>query len=351
MVDPVTEILDRLVESAASMFDLMSIALGDRLGYYACLAANGPLVPDELAALTSTHPRYAREWIEQQAATGLVVVDGEPRRYALAPGVAAVFAEPDELSYFAPLARQMVAIAALVPAVADAYRSGGGVPWVDFGADMRESEAALNRPGYLAPMGGWLATMPEVYERLSASGARIADVGCGGGWSAIGLARAFPQALVDGFDLDPNSVELAQANARAADVGARVRMHCADIGEVADSQGYDLVSAFECLHDMPYPVTALAAMRRLARKDGTVLIVDMKVAETPPAPGDLIERLMYGFSITTCLPDSMASPDSSATGTVMRPAMLRDYAKQAGFTALDVLDVEHDLWRFYRLQP
>lgn len=101
----------------------------------------------------------------------------------------------------------MLAIAALVPAVADAYRSGGGVPWVDFGADMRESEAALNRPGYLSLMGEWLATMPDVHEPLSAPSARVADVGCGGGWSTIGLARADPQALVDGFDVDPRSVD------------------------------------------------------------------------------------------------------------------------------------------------
>lgn len=127
-------------------------------------------------------------------------------------------------------------------------------------------------------------------------------------------------------------------------------MHRADIGEVVEPHSYDRVTAFECLQDMPYPGAALAAMRPLAGTDGSVLIADMKVAEEFVAPGDLIERLMCGFSIT-CLPDSMASPDSAATGTVMRQARLRDYAEQAGVSTVHVLDVEHDLWRFYRLQP
>lgn len=352
MTDPVAAVVDRLVESAAAMFDLASIALGDRLGYYTCMASHGPLSPEELAARTSTHPRYAREWLEQQAVTGLATAAGDPRRYTLAPGVAQVLTAPEELSHLAPLARQMVALTAGVPAVAQAYRSGGGVPWSVFGSEMRESEAELNRPGYLHLMGQWLAAMPDLQERLQAPGARIADMGCGGGWSTIGLARACPHARVDGFDVDQPSVDLAGANVTAAGLEQRVRVHCADIATVEASQPYDLVTAFECLHDLPYPVAALTAMRRLAgTTGGTVLIADMKVAEEFTAPGDLVERLMYGFSITTCLPDSMASPDSAATGAVMRPALLRHYADQARFSSVTILNVDHDLWRFYRLQP
>jgi hypothetical protein len=116
-------------------------------------------------------------------------------------------------------------------------------------------------------------------------------------------------------------------------------------------QPYALVTAFECLHDMPYPVAALRAMRKLADPDGVVLIADMKVPERFEPPGDLVERLMYGFSLTVCLPDSMSSEGSSATGTVMREPILRDYADRAGFTGVTTLDVDHEIWRFYRLQP
>ena len=117
-----------------------------------------------------------------------------------------------------------------------------------------------------------------------------------------------------------------------------------------DAEGeYDLVTAFECVHDLPDPVAVLGAMRRLVRPGGTVLEMDDRVAETFTAPGDEIERLMYGYSLTCCLTDSMSSRPSVATGTVMRPATLEGYARAAGFAGIEVLPVDHDFFRFYRL--
>jgi len=357
--DAAVSVASRVMTAAMGTLDILVIALGERLGYYRLLAGREPLTPPGLAAASGTAPRYAREWLEQQAVTGLLEVldlaqEPDARRYRLRPGVAEVLADPDQLSYLAPLARQLAAAARQLPALAQACRDGRGVPWAAHGADMRESEADLNRPGYLRLLAGdWLAALPEVQRRLrTAPPARVADIGCGAGWSCIGLARGYPMVHVDGYDLDAASVDLARRNVKAAGLADRVRIRHADITTTAADRGpYDLVTAFECLHDLPHPVTALAAMRRLASPAGTVLVADMKAARQFTAPGDDLERLLYGFSLLVCLPDSMCTPGSAATGTVLRPAIVSDYAARAGFTSVDTLPIEHDLWRFYHLRP
>ena len=257
-----------LMAAAIGTLDILVIALGERLGYYQLLAGREPLTPPGLAAASGTAPRYAREWLEQQAVTGLLEVldpgqEPDARRYRLRPGVAEVLADPGQLTYLAPLARRLAAAARQLPALEQAYRSGGGVPWAAHGADMRESEADLNRPGYLRLLAGdWLAALPEIQQRLcSAPSARIADIGCGAGWSCVGLARGYRLLRVDGYDLDPASVELARHNVAAAGLADRVHVYQTDITTAADCGPYDLVTAFECLHDLPHPVSALAAMR------------------------------------------------------------------------------------------
>ncbi len=356
MNDRTDAVAARVLETAADATGLIAIAIGDRLGYYAALAGHGPCTDAELAQHTGTSRRYAQEWLEQQAVTGLVVVDGPADRlagprFALADGVTGVLADPEALTFLAPLARQIVAAAAKVPAIADAARSGEGVPWSAYGTDLREAQADRNRPGFLRLLAGeWLAALPDVRERLTwEPAARVADVGCGAGWSSIGIARGYPLAQVDAFELDPASVRLARDNVATEGLADRVRVHQVDIGAVSAHQSYDLVMAFECVHDLPYPVRALRAMRRMVRDGGAVLVADMKVSERFAPPGDVVERLMYGLSLSICLPDSMSHPGSAATGTAMRPDTFRRYAELAGFTAVDALDIDHDLWRFYRL--
>ncbi|HSK95236.1 MAG TPA: methyltransferase domain-containing protein, partial [Euzebyales bacterium] len=143
--------------------------------------------------------------------------------------------------------------------------------------------------------------------------------------------------------------ERARQSAEREGVADRVRFHAIDPGELDHGDGYALVTAFECIHDMPHPVDVLASMRRLAGDDGQVLVMDERVAERFAGPGDDVERLMYGFSILICLPDGRSHEPSAATGTVMRPDTLRDYARQAGFSDLEILPIDNELWRFYRL--
>jgi hypothetical protein len=156
---------------------------------------------------------------------------------------------------------------------------------------------------------------------------------------------------VDGFDSDPASVELAERNIRDAGVADRLMVSTRDAGDPALSGQYDLVAVFEAVHDMADPVGALRTMRRLMAPGGAALVVDERVAEEFTAPGDDIERLMYGWSFLHCLPAGMAEQPSAATGTVMRPATLRAYAQEAGFRDIEVLPVEHLFFRLYRLLP
>lgn len=181
--------------------------------------------------------------------------------------------------------------------------------------------------------------------------ARVADVACGAGRSSIALARACPRVRVDGFDLDEYSVGLARENLAGTGLTDRVSFAVRDAGNSTFSGSYDLVTMFEALHDMPRPVEVLRNLRGLLAEGGTVLLADERAADTFAAPGGEVERLLYGWSVLQCLPVGMSEQPSAATGTVMRAETLRRYVAKAGFTEVEVLPIENDFWRFYRLLP
>ena len=347
---------ERLVASVTATLEVAAVELGRRLGWYRALDG-APATAGQLAERTGTDPRYAREWLEQQAVAGVLAVDDpsagpEERCYTLPPGYGAVLVDELDQLYTVPLAWAAMAFVRNVPRLEQVYRDGGGLGWAEMGPDAREAQAAANRPFFAGPLGSEvLPALPGVDAALRAGG-RVADVGCGLGWSSIGIAAAYPAARVDGFDVDGPSIERARAAAAAAGVADRVTFAAADVAELAErAGGYDLVTAFECVHDLADPVGVLAAVRRLVAPEGTVLVADEKVAETFTAPGGDVDRLMYGYSLTCCLPDGLSTRPSAGTGTVMRPATLAGYAREAGYAGVDVLPVEHDFFRFYRLRP
>jgi len=351
-------LIGRLGQAILGTMDLFNLYLGDRLGLYRALADGGPATSAELAARASIDERYAREWLEQQAVGAMLTVDdpgkeaGE-RRYALPAGHDEVLLDRDSLQYQAFIGRFAVSIGQAMPGLLQAFRTGGGVGWAEFGADAREGQAAQNRPIFLSLLGSeWLPQVPDVHTRLSADPpARVADIGCGAGWSSIGIAKAYPRARVDGFDLDASSIELARANAAEHGVADRVSFQVRDVADPKLAGQYDLVVGFEMLHDLARPVEALRVMRGLLNAGGAVIIMDENVAERFTAPGDELERLYYGFSTLCCLPAGMAEQPSAATGAVMRPDTFRQYAREAGFRDVEILPIEYDLFRFYRPLP
>lgn len=347
------EIGERLFASALGCLDILSIHVGDRLGLYQALRS-APRTNGELADAADIHPRYAREWLEQQCVSGLLTVDDptlppHARRYELPPEHVPLLADPDDLAGFAPFARLLATAAVQLPALLAAYRTGGGVAWADFGPEMRSAQADANRPLYLRELAQkWMPAIPEV-EKLLREGGSVADLGCGEGWSSIALALAYPEATIDGYDTDPASVEAARSHASSYEFSGRLTFHLVDVADAIASQAHDLVVAFECIHDMPDPVSVLSAARRMLAEHGTMVVMDERVPDRFTGPGDPIEQLMYGFSMFVCLPDSMSHDSSVATGTVMRRSTLESYATAAGFGSVDVLPIEHEMFRFYRL--
>jgi 2-polyprenyl-3-methyl-5-hydroxy-6-metoxy-1,4-benzoquinol methylase len=349
-------LLERVLGACLGMMDVAAIYIGDRLGFYQALARNDSLTPSELADRTNTNERYTREWLEQQAVSGLLEVENpgespEERRFRLPRGHAEVLTDRDSLWYSVGLIRGLIGSSLALPSLLEAFRSGGGIPYFDYGADIREGIADGNRPMFLNLLGAeWFPAITDVHERLSADPpARIADVACGSGWSSVALARAYPRVHIDAFDLDQASVAAAIRNVAAEGLADRITIHREDAADPSLAGVYDLVTIFEALHDMPRPVEALRAMRRLLAAGGSVIVADEHVSETFTAPAGDVERLMYGFSILHCLPVGMADQPSAGTGTVMRPETLDRYARDAGFTDVRVLPIEHDFWRFYRL--
>ena len=350
------QFVEGLLDAAEGAFEVFTVYLGDQLGYYDALAGSGPLTPAGLAERTGTDARYAREWLEQQTVAGVVSVEDpgaapDERRYALPAGVAEALCEEDSLDYVAGLPQVVVGSLLPIHAVVDAFRTGEGVPFAEFSPDLHEGQARMNRAAFLQLLGSeWLPSIPDVHERLSTPGARVADVGCGFGYSCIGIANGYPDLSVDGYDLDEESVEAARENVAAAGLDERVGVHHRDAADPEIEGDYDLVTAFECVHDMSDPVGALETMRRLAGEDGTVLVMDERTGDSF-ADRSEIEAFLYGFSVTHCLPVGMADQPSAATGTVMRTDTLSGYAEAAGFSEVSVLPIENFFFRFYRLDP
>jgi 2-polyprenyl-3-methyl-5-hydroxy-6-metoxy-1,4-benzoquinol methylase len=352
-------LLKRLFQTCLDALDIFSVYLGHHLGYYATLRDSRPLTSAELAAAAGTHERYAREWLEQQAATGILevedhLVDAPRRRYRLDPGHAEVLADRDSLYYFVPLIRYFVATGPLIPEILKAHRTGRGISWPRMGDEIREAQEGFNRALFLKQLGSEaLARIPDVHARLQAEPApRVADIGCGSGWSSIAMARAYPNVQVDGFDYDGAAVETARRNAADFGVSERVQFHTCSAGEAKLDAICDVVTFFECLHDLARPVDALRTAHRLLAPGGSVIIMDERVAEHFAAPADYVDRMMYGWSLLQCLPGGMEGEGSAGTGAVMRPATLQRYAEQAGFRSLEILPIDHDpLRRWYRLRP
>ena len=347
---------ERLFDAVLGFGDVYTVYVGDRLGLYRALADHGAATAPELAQATGTSPRYVREWLEQQAVTGILDADGEQapddRRYSISDGHAEVLLGRDSLNFMAPFLRMMVGMARPLPSVLEAFRNGGGVAYADFDADFVEGQGEANRVQFVNLLGqSWLPALPDVDARLRADPpARIADIACGVGWSTIAIARAYPNVRVDGFDLDEESIRLARENLEGERLGGRVCFEVRDAAELA-GEGYDLITVFEAVHDLSRPVEVLGALRRALGEGGSVLIADERAAERFGAPGDELERIFYVWSVLHCLPVGMAEQPSAGTGTAMRPETLRGYAEEAGFSKVEVLPIDHDFWRFYLLTP
>ena len=343
---------ERLITAAIGTLEMYSIHLGRTLGLYEALA--NPTTVDGLALATGIDPRYAREWLEQQAVAGLICADDSDdwnrRVYWLSDEQTALFVTATHPSHVSPLADMVAGVGNVLGDVAASYRSGGGVPYRDYGATFRNGQAGVNRPAFTHDLvEGWIwGSVPDVARRLQ-TGGRIADVGCGAGWSTIALAQGFPAADVIGIDSDKASIEDARRNSTGA--GVRAVFKDVDGARLVEDGRYDLIVLLEALHDMARPDVILSQVRAALKPDGAVLVADEKVAEKFHAPGVEMERMMYGWSVVHCLPASMAEPDSAALGTVLRAGLVRQMALAAGFSEPETPDIDAGFFDLYVLRP
>jgi 2-polyprenyl-3-methyl-5-hydroxy-6-metoxy-1,4-benzoquinol methylase len=350
------ELVERLFTAGLGMGELMTVYLGDSLGLYRALEQAGAMTAGELAKAGGILERYAREWLEQQAAAGILAIedataDADERRYHLPPGHVEPLLDLDSPYSMAPFCKSFVAMSGALPDLLAAFRRGTGVASSAYGRDAVEAQGNFNRPWLVGSFGTeYLPSIPDLHERLlSEPGASVADVACGVGWAGISLARAYPNITVDGFDLDEASIEIASRNAKEAGVADRVRFEARDAADPALQSRYDLAVVVEAIHDLSQPVAVLSAIREMLKPGGTLIVADERTDDAFNAPASETERLFYTYSVLSCLPGAMDDPTSAATGTVMRRATFEAYAAEAGFDGVSVMPIEHDFLRFYRL--
>jgi SAM-dependent methyltransferase len=320
----------RAVDEVGATLNAALVVMGDKLGLYRAMAGAGPLDPAEIAKRADVAERYVREWLNAQAAGGFVEYDGATGRYTLPPEQANALTEEDSPAYLPGFFQIAIGSVLDSPRITEAARSGEGIGWHDHVHDVHDGCERFFRPGYNANLvGSWLPALDGVVKKLE-RGATVADVGCGHGSSTILMAKAFPTSTFVGSDYHEGGIATARARAEEAGVDDRVRFEVAPAVGYSGA-GYDLVTMFDCLHDMGDPVGAARHVRETLAKDGTWMIVE-------PAAGDRIEdnlnpvgRAYYGFSTLLCTPASLSQEGRLALGAQAGEARIRDVVTSGGF--------------------
>jgi SAM-dependent methyltransferase len=332
-VDPqkLEQFVFRAVDEVGATLNAALVVMGDRLGLYRALAGAGGLTPVELARRTTASERYVREWLNAQAAGGYVEYDPVGGLYTL-PAEHAVALTDEESPAFLPGFFQL-ALGAVTdsPRITEAARSGDGVGWHEHNHDVFDGCERFFRPGYNASLiASWLPALDGVVEKLE-SGARVADVGCGHGSSTILMARAYPSSTFVGSDYHEGSIETARRRAQEAGVADRVRFETASAA-ASEGEGYDLVTMFDCLHDMGDPVGAARQVRRMLAPDGTWMIVEPMAGDRVEDNLNAVGRAYYGFSTFLCTPASLSQEVGLALGAQAGEARIGDVVTGGGFT-------------------
>jgi len=328
----IEENVHRLLGAMTGAATTAMVAVGDQLGLYRALADGGPATEDELADRTGTAARYLKEWLSQQAAAGFVAYREGDGRYVLPAEAAAVLAHEASPAFLAGGATITRGWFAGIDRLAEAFRTGDGIPWHEQDTAVFDGTERFFRPGYTASLiTEWVAALPGVADRLAAGG-RVADVGCGHGVAAILLARAFPQASVYGYDFHERSIQVARQRADLAGLGGRIQFAPLDATSYP-ADGFDLICLLDTLHDLGDPGAALAHARKALAFDGAVLVVE------PAAEDDYAANLAsplaafaYTASTFQCTPAALAQPGGVALGAQAGPAVVHQLARDAGFS-------------------
>jgi ubiquinone/menaquinone biosynthesis C-methylase UbiE len=328
--DRLMEFLGRFVNDLGATVAAGNIVIGQRLGLYQALA-QGPTTPEGLAERAGCAPRYVTEWLRGQAAGGYVELDAATGAYSLNDEQAFCLADPNGPFYLPAAFQLALGTLRAEPQITAAFRNGQGVGWHEHDEDVFIGCEAFFRPGYVANLvSSWLPALDGVTAKLEA-GARIADVGCGLGASSLIMAEAYPRSTVVGSDYHDRSIELARKRAAEAGVGDRVTFEVASAQTFAGT-GYDLVTSFDCLHDMGDPLGAARHVRAALAADGTWLVVEPAAADAVEGNLNPVGRMYYSFSSFLCVPNGLSQPGGYALGAQAGEAAIRQVMTDAGFT-------------------
>jgi 2-polyprenyl-3-methyl-5-hydroxy-6-metoxy-1,4-benzoquinol methylase len=324
------ELVGKMVGDMGAAMSAALIVLGDRVGLYKAMDGAGPLTSAEVAKRAGCAERYVREWLAAQAAAGYIAYDRASDRYELSPEQAIVFAQDQSAVFMPGLAEMIASMWRDEPTISEAFRTGQGVGWHQHDVCLFRGTERFFRPGYAANLvESWLPALDGIVPRLTA-GANVADVGCGHGSSTIIMAQAFPNSRFVGYDYHGPSIERARAAASTAGVSDRVNFDMASAKDYPGS-GYDLVTFFDCLHDMGDPVGAARHVHETLREDGTWLIVEPFAHDHVADNLNPVGRIFYSASTMICTPASLSQEVGLGLGAQAGEARLRDVVTTAGF--------------------
>jgi 2-polyprenyl-3-methyl-5-hydroxy-6-metoxy-1,4-benzoquinol methylase len=322
------ELVGRVLGDLGGAMSVPLVRIGDSLGLYDALKRIGPATAEDLATAAACSPRYVSEWLAAQTASGYV--HHERGRFSLTPEQAFVFAEPDSPVNLIGAFDTAAAMVENQPKVQASFKTGKGVAWDDQAGCMFCAVARLFRPGYVnALVQEWLPALNGVADKLKV-GAKVADVGCGHGLSTILMAQAFPKSRFTGYDFHPASIAAAIAHAKAHEV-TNVSF---EVGRAQDFAGgdFDLITCFDCLHDMGDPKTAATHIRKALKEDGTWMVVEPMAGDTLEDNINPIGRLYYSASTMICVPTSLAQETGLALGAQAGEKRLTEIIRTGGFT-------------------
>jgi 2-polyprenyl-3-methyl-5-hydroxy-6-metoxy-1,4-benzoquinol methylase len=329
--DQLMQFVFRAVDEVGAALNMALVVMGDKLGLYRALAEGGTLSPAELAQRTGTAERYVREWLNAQAAGGFVEYDAETGGYTLPPEQTVALTDSNSAAYLPGFFQIALGSVLDSPKIVEAARSGDGFGWHEHVHDVHEGCERFFRPGYNAHLiDEWLPALTGVREKLEA-GVLVADVGCGHGSSTILMAQAFANSTFVGSDYHSGSIETARQRAKEAGVADRVRFETAPAAGY-DGGDYDLVTMFDCLHDMGDPVGAARHVLSTLKPDGTWMIIEPNAGDRVQDNFNPIGRAYYSFSTLLCTPASLSQEVGLALGAQAGEAKIKEVVKSGGFT-------------------
>lgn len=325
-------LVGKMLGDLGGAFSVPTARIGYRLGLFEALHQHGPANAVELAARTGLTERYVREWAYAQAANGYIALDKDGDRFSLTPEQAMVFAVKDSPVYLEGAFDLAVAMTEGQAKVERAFKTGAGVAWGESAGCLFCAVGAFFRPGYVnGIIQSWLPALENVLPKLQ-RGAKVADVGCGVGFSTLLMAKAFPASTFIGYDFHGPSIEQAKIHAKSHGLANSVRFETAPAKQIAE-RDFDLITMFDCLHDMGDPRGCAAHLRTLLKPDGTWMLVEPIASDSPGENVDSpVSRLYYNASTMICVPTSLAQECGEALGAQAGEAKLKQVLTGAGFS-------------------